>query len=150
MPRVCTVCTHPSRPAIDAALAGGATMRDLAAIYRVSPDAMERHNAAHLPARLAQAQEAQEVAQADDLLAQVRSLQTRTLTLLWRLSDPSHAHQRSEHLRTAIPAHRPLLARTELAKVVLARMWGTRPALLSCCLTRPAPAAKPPQHVHQL
>jgi hypothetical protein len=52
MARSCTICTHPERQAIDQALASGATMRELAAKYRVSPDAMERHNGAHLPVLL--------------------------------------------------------------------------------------------------
>ena len=82
MARACTICSHPDRAAIDAALVGGGVLAAIAAKYRVSPDAMERHNAAHLPRALVRAQAAQEVAHADDLLAQVRSLQDRALAIL--------------------------------------------------------------------
>ena len=82
MPRTCTVCTHPERQAIDKALVAGQSARQCAAIYRVSPDAVERHKAAHLPVRLVQAQEAAEVANADDLLGQVRALHATTLGIL--------------------------------------------------------------------
>jgi hypothetical protein len=82
MPRACTICTHPERHAIDKSLAGGATMRELAALYRVSPDALARHNAAHLPARLVREQRRAELVDADDLIAQVRALSARALRLL--------------------------------------------------------------------
>lgn len=52
MPRVCTVCTHPDRAAIDLALtAGRDSFRGIARQYRVSPDAVERHRTKHVPAR---------------------------------------------------------------------------------------------------
>jgi len=82
MARACTVCAHADRPAIDRALVAGGVLAAIAAKYRVSPDAVERHSAAHLPRALVKAQAAQEVAHADDLLAQVRSLQDRALAIL--------------------------------------------------------------------
>ena len=82
MARACTICKHPARAEIDKALAGGAVKRELAALYRVSPDAMERHFAAHLPKALVKAEEAREAAQADNLLSQVRDLQARALAIL--------------------------------------------------------------------
>ena len=82
MPRVCTICTHPEREAIDQALAAGQPLRGLSAIYRVSEDALGRHKANHLPLTLAKATEAAEAARADDLLAQVMDLQERTLQAL--------------------------------------------------------------------
>jgi hypothetical protein len=82
MPRACTICTHPARAAIDKALAGGATMRELAAKYRVSPDAMERHSAAHLPARIVKAQEAEDVRQALDVVAQLKAINGASLQIL--------------------------------------------------------------------
>lgn len=97
MARTCTVCAHPERQAIDQALVAGGAMRPLAALYRVSPDAMERHAAAHLPQALAKAQDAKEVAQGDDLLKQVRDLQRITMGLL------AKAVQAND-LRTAVSA----------------------------------------------
>jgi hypothetical protein len=45
MPRVCTICTHPERAAIDQALVGGESAPRIAAKYRVSEDAVTRHRA---------------------------------------------------------------------------------------------------------
>lgn len=76
MPRACTICQHPERQAIDAALVGGESAAKIAAKYRVSDDAVTRHRA-HIPAKLAQAQEAQETAEAVDLMAELRRSLTR-------------------------------------------------------------------------
>src|SRR5579859_3172863 len=84
MPRTCTVCLHPDREAIDKALLADASYRDIAGQYGLSKSAVERHKAEHLPAQLAQAKEAAEVAQADDLLAEMRKLQKITHALLGR------------------------------------------------------------------
>ena len=51
--RACTVCAHEQRPAIDAALVRGQPMSALAAHYSVSPDALSRHNAGHVPEHVA-------------------------------------------------------------------------------------------------
>jgi hypothetical protein len=76
-------CAHPDRPAIDTALVGGESCRTIASRYgTIGRMALERHAANHLPARLVKAQEAEEMAQADDLLAQVRSLQGAALRIL--------------------------------------------------------------------
>jgi hypothetical protein len=97
MPRTCTICTHPQREDIDAALvAGQESARRIAALFRVSDDAITRHRA-HIPPALARAQAATEVARADTLLDQVRSLQTRTLDILSKA-------ERAGDLRTAVSA----------------------------------------------
>lgn len=81
VPRTCTICPHPQRPAIDAALVAGEPYRRVAALWGVSPDAVKRHKA-HLPVALAKAAEAEAVADADDLLAHVRALRARALGIL--------------------------------------------------------------------
>ena len=45
MPRTCTICRHPQRDAIDAALVSGETIRPLAHRFAISPDALKRHKA---------------------------------------------------------------------------------------------------------
>lgn len=70
MPRVCTICTHPEREAIDAAIVGGESYRSITERFSVSAGAIARHKTDHIPATLAQATEAQEIAHAGDLLAQ--------------------------------------------------------------------------------
>ncbi len=82
MPRTCTVCVHPEREAIDRALVAGEPFRGIARTYRVSDDAVARHRESHLPERLAKAEAAAEVAQADDLLREVRALRSKAYSLL--------------------------------------------------------------------
>ncbi len=73
MPRTCTICVHPERQAIDAALLAGTPIRGIARTFRVSEDALSRHKE-HVAPALAKAHEAAEVAKADDLLARVQGL----------------------------------------------------------------------------
>jgi hypothetical protein len=84
MPRRCTVCDHPERHSIDEALVSGAPYRSVAKQFALSESSVYRHKTEHLPAHLLMAKEVEEVAQADDLLDQVRSLQTHALDILER------------------------------------------------------------------
>ena len=59
-----------------------ATFRTIAAQHGLSVQALIRHRDDHLPARLAKAREAKEVAAADDLLTQVQDLHKRALGIL--------------------------------------------------------------------
>jgi acetylornithine/succinyldiaminopimelate/putrescine aminotransferase len=108
MPRKCSVCTHPDRVAIDEALVGGTAISALSAKYRdISEDALGRHKANHLPAKLVMAQAAEEVAQADTLLGQVQNLQARTLAILGQAEGAGA-------LRTALGAIREARGNLEL------------------------------------
>ncbi len=82
MTRTCSISTHPGRAAIDAALLAGTPLRDIAGQYAVSKSALARYRNDRLPAALVQAKAAEDVTHADDLLAQVRDLQARALTVL--------------------------------------------------------------------
>ena len=73
MPPKCTICHHPDREAIDAAIVSGETLRNIAEQYSVSSTALHRHKA-HIPTAVAKAHEADEVAEADRLLSTVRDL----------------------------------------------------------------------------
>lgn len=107
MPRRCTVCDHPDREAIDAALVAGGSLRDIAGQFRISKSALARHKGNHIPAALAKAQDAHEIAQADSLLAQVRDLQAKALRILARA-------ERAGELRTALAAIREARGNIEL------------------------------------
>jgi len=72
MPRVCTVCDHPERAAIDLALVGGEAFRDIAGRSGLAKSAIGRHRADHLPATLADAAEPDKAAAGTDLLREVR------------------------------------------------------------------------------
>jgi hypothetical protein len=82
MPRVCTICRHPEKPAINAALIANEPYRLIAERYGTSPAALTRHKAEHLPASLAKAEEAKETALADDLLGQVKQLRSKAISIL--------------------------------------------------------------------
>jgi transposase-like protein len=97
MPRRCTVCGHPERHGIDEALVSGAPYRSVAKRFGISESAVYRHKTEHLPAHLLKAKEAEELARADDLLEQVRNLQTRALNILERAENAGD-------LRTALAA----------------------------------------------
>ena len=115
MPRTCTVCSHPEREVIDRQLVEGIAFPALVAEYRVSKDALSRHKANHLPAKLVLAEKAEEVAQADDLLDQVRDLQGRALAIL----DKAEA---TGELRTALSAIREARGNLELLAKLLGEL----------------------------
>ena len=86
MPRVCTACGHADRAEIDRALVAGLTFRTIADRFGLSETALKRHKADHLPATMAKAKAAEDVADADDLLAQVRDLHRLAMHLLAKAS----------------------------------------------------------------
>ena len=97
MPRRCTVCDHPEKHGIDEVLVTGAPYRSVAKRFGLSESAVYRHKTDHLPAHLLKAREVEEAARADDLLDQVRSLQTHALDIL-------ECAEKSRDLRTALAA----------------------------------------------
>ncbi len=113
MPRPCSICQHDDREAINRELAGNTAIPALAAKYRVSEDALLRHKANHLPAALAKAHEAGEIAHGDDLLQQVRQLRGKAINILL-------AAERAGDLKTALMGVREARACVEL----LAEMEG--------------------------
>ena len=97
MPRRCTVCDHPEKHSIDEALVGDAPYRGVAKRFGLSESAVYRHKTEHLLTHLLKAREVEEVAHADDLLEQVRHLQTHALDILERA-------EKVGDLRTALTA----------------------------------------------
>jgi hypothetical protein len=115
VPRSCTVCTHEARKEIDRALVAGEPFRNIAERFGTSAAALHRHKADHLPVKLTKAREAEEVAQADDLLSQVRDLQARALAIL----DKAEA---AGELRTALSAIREARGNLELLAKLLGEL----------------------------
>jgi len=107
MARKCSVCTHHKRGEIDQAIIAGQSYRDIAGRFGLSKSAVERHAKAHLPATLVKAQEAEEVARADALLAQVQELRDRALKILDKA-------ERSQDFKTALGAIREARGCVEL------------------------------------
>ena len=115
MPRSCTVCTHEARAEIERALVAGEAFRHIAARFDTSTGALQRHKADHLPVKLVKAQEAEEVAHADDLLKQVRDLQGRALAILDKADEAGE-------LRTALAAIREARGNLELLAKLLGEL----------------------------
>jgi len=82
MPRRCTICAHPERAAIDQALVRRSPYRDIALRFHVTAMAAFRHREDHLPAALAQAEDAAATVAATDLLAELRALRAKAVSLL--------------------------------------------------------------------
>jgi transposase-like protein len=82
--RVCTICSHEQRFAIEELLATRqSTYRGIARKYGVSEDAVSRHvKAGHVSHLLALAADAERAARADSLLDRIEALQCRTLAIL--------------------------------------------------------------------
>jgi hypothetical protein len=115
MPRVCTVCSHPQRREIDECLVSGQSNRGIAKRFGLDDAAVFRHRNAHLPAALTRAAEAETVARADDLLAQVRDLQQRALAILEQAESDGDA-------RTALLAVREARGNLELLASLLGEL----------------------------
>jgi len=82
MARTCKCCTHPRRAELDRELiANHGSYRDIAQHFAVSPDSVFRHQRDHLPKLLLQAEGARDIAQADDLLAQLKQLNQKAREL---------------------------------------------------------------------
>ena len=121
MPQTCTVCRHAARRAIDRALVVQVPFRNIAQHYDLSPDAVYRHGRDHLPALLVKAQAAEDAAAADDLLAELRSLQATTLGLLRKA-------ERAGKLGTAVLAIGEARRNLELLAKLIGQL-DTRPTL---------------------
>jgi hypothetical protein len=53
MPRLCTICIHPARAAIDDGLIAGQSIRDVSGQYGLRKSAVHRHKGSHVPISLA-------------------------------------------------------------------------------------------------
>ncbi|HEV2460371.1 MAG TPA: hypothetical protein VGS80_18605 [Ktedonobacterales bacterium] len=138
MPRVCTICSHPQRPAIDAALVASTPYRAIARRFRVSKDAVARHGAEHIPAAISHAQEAREEAQALDVVKQLKAINGVALEILntaRRQSDPDIALKAIDRIHRQIELQAKLLGDLDelpIVNVLLSPEWVTvRSALMA-------------------
>jgi len=82
MPQYCSICIHPDRAEIDKALISGETLRDIAGRCPVSRSALHRHKRDHLPAHLVKAAEEEDLAQAIDVVRQLKAINAACLEIL--------------------------------------------------------------------
>jgi len=106
--RTCKCCTHPNRAELDRELvANRRPYRSIAQDFAVSADSVFRHQRDHLPKLLVQAEGANDIAQADDLLAQLKGLNEKARELA------AKAESAGDY-RTALMAIRELTRLLEL------------------------------------
>jgi transposase-like protein len=83
MPRKCTICEDATRRrAVDRQIVLGASYRGIARQHGVSPDAVERHAASHLPASLTRSQALRDMIATDDLVGEIRELRLECYAIL--------------------------------------------------------------------
>ncbi len=87
MSRVCTICSHEQRDAIEDAFIDGMPKRRIAAHYGVTERAVRHHIREHLPELLSLARDAERAARADSLLDRIEALQSRTEATLSRVEE---------------------------------------------------------------
>lgn len=81
VPQRCTLCTHAKRAAIEQQIVAGTSYRDVAAHFRISKSAIERHKD-HIAAAVVQAAEARDLAFTDCVLTELELLHRTTLDIL--------------------------------------------------------------------
>jgi hypothetical protein len=82
MPNTCSICTHPHRAEIEKALVAGESLRDIAGRCPVSRSALHRHKRDHLPGHLVKAHEDEGIAQAIDVVRQLKAINGACLEIL--------------------------------------------------------------------
>ena len=83
MAQKCSVCAHPLRDDVDAAIVAGESYRDIARRFEgLSKSAGDRHALSHVPARLARAAAVAEDISAARLMGELRSLGETTREVL--------------------------------------------------------------------
>lgn len=119
----CTICSHAKRNEIERSILDGKSERSIAKQYDVTAAAVHRHKEnGHIQKRIAKAKAIKEVAQADTLLDQVKSLSERALSIL------SQAEGTGD-LRTACSAIREVRATLELLLKVSGELKGDQPVV---------------------
>lgn len=144
MPRVCTVCTHLDHETIDKALVAGTACREIAALYRVSPDAVERHKATHLPKTLTEARQVREEGHALDVVKQLRAINAASLQILHEArqgQDPQTALKAVDRIHRQIELQAKLLGQLDerpQVNLVISPEWlQVRAALLTALAFHP-------------
>lgn len=82
MGRICTICTHPERAAIEAAIVSGVANRPIASQFGVGYKSVERHAAEHIAQAIKQSQAAREEAQALNVVQQLRTINEVALAIM--------------------------------------------------------------------
>lgn len=87
MTRVCTICRHGERAEIDRALVSGEALRNIAERHGLSATALHRHKSEHIAAAMVRAAEVADVAQALDVVQQLKAINAASLSILTEARD---------------------------------------------------------------
>jgi predicted transcriptional regulator len=82
MSMTCSICKHPERASIEAAIALGTSYRDIAGRFGLSKSAVERHASEHVTQEIKQSQAAQDEARAFDVVKQLREINDVARTIM--------------------------------------------------------------------
>lgn len=82
MSRTCTICANQQHEEINLALVSRESMRTIAARYRVTPSALQRHKTAHLPVTLAKAAAVADAVESSNLLERLKTINRATAAIL--------------------------------------------------------------------
>jgi hypothetical protein len=122
MPRICSICAHPDKEAIDRALAAGEAAAKIAGRYRtIDERAIRRHRSNHLPEKLVKAQEQEDVRQALDVVKTLRVINDVSLSILKEArasSDPGLALRAIDRIQRQIELQAKLLGELDDAQTV--------------------------------
>lgn len=108
MPQTCTICKHPERAAIEAALVQGRSLRDIARHFGVKKDSVARHRRSCMPEELSKAQAAREEVLAINVQEQIAALNAITVQ---SIAEAREAVERCKAAQAdAVPSEEELLA----------------------------------------
>jgi len=115
----CRCCSLPDRELLDLALVGGASMRRVAARFRVPATCVRRHRQRHLPAELVEAQRLRELSRANTLAERLLYLEQEAAAVLLEAQGERGAswQSRTAHRRTRLQAVEELRRLVELREV---------------------------------
>jgi len=123
MAQECSICTHSRRAEIDQAIARGDAHRAIAREFGVSRHALDRHKKnGHIAQQIAKAAEAKEIAQAENLLSKITTLQETADRILDQA-------ERAGDLRAACAAIREVRGVLELMAKVTGELKGDGPTI---------------------
>lgn len=83
MPRICTVCHNPKRAEIEAAVLDGTPYREIARLFCVGHDAVQRHMKSHVMEQdIKQAQITHDTEYAIDVIAQLKTINAVAISIM--------------------------------------------------------------------
>jgi hypothetical protein len=145
MTRVCTVCRHPQRAAIDKALVDGLAVRVIAERYgALTHTSVLRHKETCLPATVVKAKEAENIDHAIDIARQLTAINRAALSILAearQAGDPATALRAIDRIQRQIELQAKLLGQLDerpVVNVLVSAEWlQVRSALLTALAPYP-------------